>query len=160
MSIALFLIIGLCVGLFSGLFGVGGGILLVPALTIVMGFSQAEAQGTTLAMMVPPIGLFAAAQYYRHGFVRIDAAILLAISFAVGAWLIAGQISRFPQVTLQRLFGLLLCFVAGQHLLSGTETRWGWVVAAVPTFLLGVLLRRNPRARKNQEDPPPIDYSI
>jgi len=83
----LFVIIGLLGGVASGLFGVGGGIVIVPALIYWAGFSQHKATGTSLAVLLPPIGLAAALQYYRHGNVDVRAAIILAATMFVGAWI-------------------------------------------------------------------------
>lgn len=70
-SIWLYLLLGLVAGTFSGLIGIGGGVLIVPALVFLFGLSQHQAQGTTLALLVPPIGLLATWEYYRHGYVNL-----------------------------------------------------------------------------------------
>lgn len=72
MSWFLLLAFGVCVGILGGLLGIGGGVVLVPGLILLFGFSQQEAQGTSLAVMIPPIGLFAAMVYYQHGDVPAD----------------------------------------------------------------------------------------
>src|SRR5882672_8934408 len=82
----LFLIIGTLGGVASGFFGVGGGIVIVPALIYWAGFSQHRATGTSLAVLLPPIGLAAAVEYYRHGNVDVQAAVILAATMIVGAW--------------------------------------------------------------------------
>ncbi len=73
------IVIGLLGGFAAGLFGVGGGIVIVPALIYWAGFTQHKATGTSLAVLLPPIGLAAALEYYRHGNVDIRAAVILAI---------------------------------------------------------------------------------
>lgn len=83
----IFIVIGLVGGGAAGLFGIGGGIIIVPALVYWAGFSQHAATGTTLAVLLPPIGLAAAYEYYRHGNVDIRAALILAASMFVGSWL-------------------------------------------------------------------------
>jgi len=79
-------VIGLLGGLAAGLFGVGGGIVIVPALIYWAGFTQHKATGTSLAVLLPPIGLAAALEYYRHGNVDVRAAIILAAMMMLGAW--------------------------------------------------------------------------
>src|SRR5687768_7893067 len=77
---------GMAIGTVSGLLGIGGGILLIPGLMLLFGHSQQEAQGTSLAAMIPPIGLFAALVYYRAGHVQLPVAGMIALGFAVGAY--------------------------------------------------------------------------
>jgi len=79
-------VIGLFGGFASGLFGVGGGIVIVPALIYWAGFTQHKATGTSLAVLLPPIGLAAALEYYRHGNVDVRAAVILATMMVIGAW--------------------------------------------------------------------------
>src|SRR5690349_20123737 len=78
--------IGILGGVVSGLSGVGGGIVIVPALIYWAGFTQHKATGTSLAMLLPPIGLAATIEYYRHGNVDIPAALILAVTMFLGAW--------------------------------------------------------------------------
>ncbi|MFO0885446.1 MAG: TSUP family transporter [Pirellulales bacterium] len=79
----LLLVFGVVVGILSGLLGIGGGVVLVPGLILLFGFSQAEAQGTSLAVLIPPIGIFAALVYYQHGYVRLPVVSLIAVGFNV-----------------------------------------------------------------------------
>jgi len=78
--------IGILGGIASGLFGVGGGIVVVPALIYWAGFTQHKATGTSLAVLLPPIGLAATVEYYRHGNVDVPAAVILAATMFLGAW--------------------------------------------------------------------------
>ncbi|MDD5066765.1 MAG: TSUP family transporter [bacterium] len=106
-DIILFLVIGLTAGILSGLLGIGGGIIIVPALVFLFGFSQHQAQGTTLALMVPPIGILAAYVYYKQGFVNLKASLIICLGFLIGGFLgarLAGQVSG---PVLSRIFGLL-----------------------------------------------------
>jgi len=122
--------VGLVIGVLSGMVGVGGGILLVPALVYLFKFSQHEAQGTSIAVLVPPIGIFAALQYYRYGFVRLSVVAWIAAGFAAGAFLgalLAGQISG---ATLRRGFGIFMLFVALQMVFTEAEPR---LRAVLPT---------------------------
>ena len=84
MNIFLYVLLGLVAGVFSGLIGIGGAIIIIPSLVLLFGLSQHTAQGTTLALMVPPIGLLAAWTYYKEGFVDLKIAGLICIGFFVG----------------------------------------------------------------------------
>jgi uncharacterized membrane protein YfcA len=134
------LAIGLLVGVISGMVGVGGGIFLVPALHYLFKFSQHEAQGTSIAVMVPPIGIFAALTYYRHGYVRLPVVAWLAVGFALGAFLgavLAGQVS---EGVLRRGFGLFMLFIAFQMIFATDEPRLRTVLpSAAATGVVGVL---------------------
>ena len=88
--------IGLATGLVSGLFGIGGGLLLIPALIYLVGYTQHEATGTSLAVLLMPVGLGAVMEYYRHGFVDLKVAFIIALAVLVGGWfgaVLANQIS-------------------------------------------------------------------
>lgn len=111
--------IGILAGALSGLVGVGGGIIMVPALVMLLGFTQKSAQGTTLAMLMLPVGIFAALTYYRAGHVNIKAALFIAIGFLVGALVGSQYALRLPDHTLTRLFGGLLLVVALKLLIWG-----------------------------------------
>lgn len=106
------LIIGLIAGVLSGLLGIGGAVFIIPALVMFLGFSQQTAQGTTLLMMVPPIGLLAAWQYYKAGTVDIKTAGILALGFIVGGYLGGKWANQIPQDILKKLFAILLLSIA------------------------------------------------
>lgn len=107
----LFLGIGLAAGLAAGFFGVGGGILIVPALTFLAGFTQERAIGTSLAVLLPPVGLLAVMEYYRHGNVDLKAGILVAGGLILGAWLGSLEARKVPEVWLKVSFGVFLTLV-------------------------------------------------
>lgn len=111
MALALFLAIGLSAGILSGLFGIGGGILIVPALVIFAGFSQHLAVGTSLAVLLPPIGLAAVLEYWRHGNVDIKAALLIAGAALGGGWIGALIANRLSGPLLKLLFGIVIALV-------------------------------------------------
>jgi uncharacterized protein len=106
-----YLILGLLAGALSGLVGLGGGFVIVPALVFIFGFSQHQAQGTTLALLVPPIGLLAAWTYYRQGFVDIRVAGLIAVGFVVGSLLGARYAMTLSNETLEKVFGVALVLI-------------------------------------------------
>jgi len=120
--------LGLVVGGASGLLGIGGGVLLIPALMLVFGFDQPRAQGTSLAVLAAPVALFAVVQYYRQGFVDVGAAMLIAAGFAVGAFISAGFVSQIPTNILSQLFGSVLVVLGVRMILAGD--RGASVVAA------------------------------
>ncbi len=112
MDTVLFIITGIAAGTFSGLLGVGGGIIIVPTLVYVFKFSQHAAQGTTLALMVPPIGILGAYIYYKAGYVNVKAAFFICLGFFLGGLLGAKLAGRLPDRTLRKLFGIVLMLVA------------------------------------------------
>lgn len=97
--------LGVVAGLLSGLVGIGGGIIIVPTLVFIVGLSQHQAQGTTLALMVPPIGLLAAWSYYEQGYVDIRIAVLICLGFLFGS-LVGGRLAtNLANDQLQKIFG-------------------------------------------------------
>jgi uncharacterized membrane protein YfcA len=121
-----FVLIGALAGVAAGLFGVGGGIVLVPALIYGAGFSQHLATGTSLAVLLPPIGLAATLEYYRHGNVDVRAALLLAAGLFTGAWLGAYLANQMKGPHLRLAFGVFIT-VLGIYLVHGAVRRLGWV---------------------------------
>jgi uncharacterized membrane protein YfcA len=115
MDSVLFVLIGLGAGVLSGLFGIGGGVLIVPALLYGVGFTQKMATGTSLAVLLPPVGVLAVVEYYRQGQVNFKAAILIALSLMLGAWIGARGVSQLDSRVMKSLFGLFLivlgCYV-------------------------------------------------
>jgi uncharacterized membrane protein YfcA len=122
----LFVIIGICGGVASGLFGIGGGIVIIPALVYWAGFSQHKATGTSLAVLLPPIGIAATLEYYRKGNVDLRAALIIAAAMLVSAWggaLLANQM-KGPHLRL--IFGVFVTAV-GVYLVYGSCKRLGWL---------------------------------
>lgn len=111
-NILLYVVLGLLAGVFSGMFGLGGGTIVIPALVFLFGLTQHQAQGTTLAMMVPPIGLLAAWQYYNHGYVDLKIAAFVCLGFFFGGLLGAKLVVGLPDPFLRRLFGAVLLLIS------------------------------------------------
>lgn len=111
-------VLGLVAGAISGLVGIGGGMVIVPALVILFGFSQKLAQGTTLALLVPPIGLLAAYTYYKHGFVNVHAAIFIILGFIIGSLIGAHYVTELPAATVTRIFAVILLILAVKMLIT------------------------------------------
>lgn len=112
-----YVLLGLVAGALSGLIGIGGGIIIVPALVFFFGFTQLKAQGTTIALMIPPIGLLAAWTYYRQGYVDVTAALLVCLGFVLGGLLGATVATGLSNALLEKVFGVVLLFIALKMLL-------------------------------------------
>lgn len=110
-SIAVLSLIGLFAGLISGMFGIGGGIVIIPALIYILGFSQHSATGTSLAILLPPVGLGAVIEYYRQGNVDLRAAIFIALGLFIGAWISAHAAGRISEFSLRLAFGIFVLFL-------------------------------------------------
>jgi len=107
-----YILLGLSAGVCSGLLGIGGAVIIVPALTLLFQYSQHQAQGTSLATLLLPIGILAVWRYYQSGFVNIPAAAVMAGAFLVGGLLGAQLAMGLPVLWLKRIFGLMLMVVA------------------------------------------------
>ncbi|MDD5431591.1 MAG: sulfite exporter TauE/SafE family protein [Candidatus Omnitrophica bacterium] len=118
MQIFLSILTGLTAGFLSGVLGIGGGIIIIPALVYIFGLSQHQAQGTTLAAMVLPIGLLAAIKYYQAGNVKIGISLLVALGFFIGAFFGAGMVQNISDPMLKKGFGIFLAVVALQMILG------------------------------------------
>lgn len=125
-SLLLLIVIGLTAGVFAGVFGVGGGVVIVPALIYLAGFRQHLATGTSLAILLPPIGIAATWEYYRHGHVDVRAAIVIAAMVTLGGWVGAAIANRLSGPYLRLAFGVfVLCL--GASLIFGAAKRLGWI---------------------------------
>jgi uncharacterized membrane protein YfcA len=125
-SPVLLVIIGLAAGLLAGIFGIGGGVVIVPALIYLAGFTQHRATGTSLAVLLPPIGLAAMWEYYRHDNVNVPAAMVIAAAVFVGGWLGAIVANRVSGPYLRLAFGVFVV-VLGVSLIIGAFRRLGWI---------------------------------
>ena len=114
----LLLAIGIVTGIMAGMLGIGGALIMVPALVFIMGFSQYLAQGTSLAVMLPPIGIIAAYNYWKAGQVNLKFAIILAVAFIIGSYFGSKFALTLPQPVLKKIFGILLLAVAARMLLA------------------------------------------
>jgi uncharacterized membrane protein YfcA len=114
----LYIILGLVIGVFSGIVGIGGGILIIPALVYLFHMSQHKAQGTSLGALLAPIGALAFWEYYKAGNADLKAAALIAIGFFVGGYFGGLWAQRIPEAMLQRIFGALLVVIGIRLLLT------------------------------------------
>ena len=111
MSISTFvvlIIIGLLAGILSGLVGVGGGIIMIPLLILLLGLTQHQAQGTALFAMLPPIGILAAMNYFKQGFVKWEYAVVIALTFVIGGYFGSKLSLSLPTQTVRRVFGVVM----------------------------------------------------
>ena len=120
------IIIGLCAGMLSGLIGVGGGIIVVPALVFFLGFSQHEAQGTSLGLLLLPVGILAVANYYKQGFIDVKVVAIMCLAFVVGGWLGSKLSLALPEEMVKKIFAVILLYTAFKML--------GWDSAILNLF--------------------------
>lgn len=117
-QIILIIIIGLLAGFVGGSLGVGGGIIIVPALLFLMGFSQHEAQGTYLAVLLFPIGILGVVNYYKNGYVHFKYAAILIVAFLLGSYLGSLLAVNLPDKILTKIFGLFMLLVSIKMILG------------------------------------------
>lgn len=116
--IAILLCVGFLAGLLSGLVGVGGGIIIVPALVFFLGMTQHEAQGTSLAVLLLPVGIFAVWNYYKAGCVDVKTTLIIASTFLIGG-LVGSRIAiSIDQNLIKKIFGYFLAIVAIKMILG------------------------------------------
>lgn len=110
----IFLGIGLGAGVLSGIFGIGGGVVIVPALILLAGFAPIMATGTSLAALLLPVGALGAYEYYKKGHLNLGAALWIALGLAIGVWFGAKLAQHLSPVQLRRSFAVFLVLVAGK----------------------------------------------
>tara|TARA_B100001173_G_C15832301_1_gene481002 strand:- start:127 stop:495 length:369 start_codon:yes stop_codon:yes gene_type:complete len=112
------IVIGVLAGLLSGVVGVGGGLIMIPLLIILLDLSQHEAQGTSLAVMLPPIGILAAINYHKAGFVRWEYSMIIAITFIIGGYFGSRYAVVLKPEILKRVFGMVMLIGALKMIFS------------------------------------------
>jgi len=117
-SFIILLIIGLAAGILSGVAGVGGGVIVIPALIFALGMTQFEAQGTSLAMMIPPIGFMGAYNYYQAGHINWKYALVLASFFVVGSYFGSKMVLHVPEAMVKKGFAVFIILI-GLKMLFG-----------------------------------------
>ncbi|MCX6335512.1 MAG: sulfite exporter TauE/SafE family protein [Bacteroidia bacterium] len=115
-TLFIIIVIGIITGVMAGMLGIGGAIIMIPALVFFLGFSQQMAQGTSLAVMLPPIGIFATYNYWKAGQVDLKIALILALTFIIGSYFGSKLALNIPQPILKKIFGVLLLLVAARML--------------------------------------------
>lgn len=117
-QIIILLVTGLLAGLVSGTMGVGGAIIIVPFLVFFLGLSQHQAQGTSLAVLLFPVGIFAVINYVKNGYVNIKFAAILIVAFLLGSYLGSLIAVTLPERTMQKIFACLLIVVGAKMLIG------------------------------------------
>jgi uncharacterized protein len=111
-TILLLCAIGMAAGIFGGMVGLGGGVIMIPAMIYFLGFSQQMAQGTSLAVMLPPVGFLAVMNYYKAGQLNFKYAMIIAAAFLIGGYFGSKIALSIPQATMKRIFGIALILIA------------------------------------------------
>ena len=124
--VIILILIGLFAGMLSGLIGVGGGIIVVPALVFFLGFTQHEAQGTSLGLLLLPVGILAVSNYYKQGYIDIKVVAIMCLAFVVGGWLGSKLSLALPADTVKKIFAIVLFYTAFKMM--------GWDSAIVNLF--------------------------
>ena len=112
------IVVGILAGILSGVVGVGGGLIIIPLLIILLGLSQHEAQGTSLAVMLPPIGILAAINYHKAGFVKWEYAMIIAITFIIGGYFGSKYAVTLRPEIVKRVFGIVMLIGALKMIFS------------------------------------------
>ena len=110
--VMILLLIGLFAGILSGLVGVGGGLIIVPALIFFLGYSQHQAQGTSLGLLLLPVGILAVLNYYNKGYIDIKVVAIMSIAFIFGGWLGSKIALRLPADSVKKIFAVFLFYSA------------------------------------------------
>jgi len=118
MQLIILIVVGIVAGLLSGAFGIGGAIIVIPALVFILGLSQHEAQGTSLAFMIPPVGILATWNYWKAGNVNWKIALILSLTFFIGAYFGSNISLNISDRMLRKLFGGLLILIALKMIFS------------------------------------------
>lgn len=117
-TILILIMIGLLAGMLSGLVGVGGGIVMVPLLVLLLGFTQHQAQGTSLSVLVVPVTALAVYNYYQEGYINWKYAAIIAVFFVVGSYFGSKLAIGLDQKMLKKVFSVVLLLIAGKMLLE------------------------------------------
>jgi uncharacterized membrane protein YfcA len=124
--VAILLLIGLAAGMLSGLVGVGGGIIVVPALVFALGFTQQQAQGTSLGLLLLPSGIFAVINYYKQGYIDFRVVLIMSAAFVLGAYLGSKFALSLPEEKVKKIFAIIL-FWAGIKMMGWDAQFIKWV---------------------------------
>ena len=120
-TILIIIMVGIAAGILGGLVGVGGGIIIVPALVYFIGFSQKTAQGTSLGLIMLPVGILGVLQYYKQGHVDFKVVGILAVGFLIGSFFGSKFALSLPQETIKKIFAILMVLIAIKMLFFDKE---------------------------------------
>lgn len=124
-TIAILAFIGLMAGLLSGFVGIGGGMVIVPGLIYLLGKGQLEAQGTSLAVIMMPVGILGVMNYYKAGHININFALVIAAMFVIGSYFGSKYALKLPEHKIKVIFGIFLLYIAIRMLVSGSKQWFG-----------------------------------
>lgn len=124
-TLLILVLIGITAGILSGFIGIGGGIIIVPGLIYLLGFTQIQAQGTSLALMLPPIGILAFMHYYKAGNVDLKVAGVVAVTFVVGGFFGAKLAHKLDQNIVKIIFGAIMLLISIKLIVSGFKLYFG-----------------------------------
>jgi uncharacterized membrane protein YfcA len=122
-TIILLILIGLAAGFLSGLIGIGGGVLIVPALVIFLGFSQKLAQGTSLGILLLPVGIFAVMNYYKQGYLNVNYVAIMAVTFVVGGFLGSKLALSLSDEKMKKIFAVVMMLIAVKMLFFDSKPK-------------------------------------
>jgi uncharacterized protein len=111
-TVIILIIIGIAAGILGGMVGVGGGIIIVPALIFFLGFSQKMAQGTSLGILLLPVGILGVFQYYKQGYIDMRVVLIISLGFLIGSFFGSKIALSLPQDTVKKIFAVLMIIVA------------------------------------------------
>lgn len=123
LMIVLLLAVGLASGMLSGLIGVGGGIIIVPALVYLLAFSQKEAQGTSLGILLLPVGILGVLQYYKEGYIDLRVVLIVSIGFLIGNYFGSKISLALPEATLKKVFAVILIILSLKMLIFDSNKK-------------------------------------
>ena len=124
-TILIIILVGVAAGILGGLVGVGGGIIIVPSLIYFIGFSQKTAQGTSLGLIMLPVGILGVLQYYKQGHVDFRVVVMLAVGFLAGSYFGSKVALSLPQETVKKIFAILLIVIAVKMLFFDKSKKEG-----------------------------------
>jgi uncharacterized protein len=117
-QLIILILIGLIAGIFGGMFGIGGGIIVIPALVFFMGLTQHQAEGTNLAFMLAPVGLLAVINYYKSGYVNVKYSLIIAAAFVIGAYFGSVWAIKLEPTILKKAFGVFIILIGIKMLIG------------------------------------------
>src|SRR6218665_1456198 len=124
-QIIILLLIGLAAGILSGLAGVGGGIIIIPCLIYFLGFSQKMAQGTSLGILLLPVGILGVLQFYKQGYIDMRVVLIISLAFIIGGYFGSKIALQLPQDTLKKIFAVLMLLMALKMLFLDKQIEQG-----------------------------------
>jgi len=125
-TILILILVGLAAGTLSGLVGVGGGIIIVPALVFFLGFSQQAAQGTSLGLLLLPVGILAVINYYNRGYIDLKVVAIMCAAFVIGGWLGSKLALSLSQEVVKKIFAVVLFYTAFK-MMGWDEAIFKWI---------------------------------